>query len=782
MTTTEKRYSCQGCTRTDLTLTAIGRVRSHAANGKRASKENPNCGFGSDWPKESTPFHTHRFEYGDDNHGHSGSFCTVDNCSMEEPSQPPLSVGTDPVTGDAVVVDHEGVQRPYLDPPAPPNPFRDPLPGGVHDNIARSNGTTPAGRTVVGIDPASGGGVVTATLPGGWSETVGLCTRCGEPRDGHAHDESPVSAADAFLDDDDAPESDQDDNGPRYFPSRYDGTCSTCGLHIDAGDDIRSDGFGGWEGRNCCEPSATPRPEVPRAVARTLPVRNGRYVFPHPVTGKQSRGTRASKYAEGIADSYMLDQWRGRMIVLGMAIDPELVEKAKSALRDGGKPHEIAKLKRDGLNAIAESAKLAAGSKDRAAKGTKLHKYTEELDGGTRALADVPDDYRTDAGVYVTALEEAGFRSVKSLIERSVFIDELDVVGTFDRVLECVRDTEVVNLDGRPVQIRAGEFVIGDVKSGDNLENPWLEILIQLAVYAHAVNENGVATCDGDGLWHWSSLAEQGAGKVRNDVGIVMHVPYGSGECKLYYADLILGWRGAKICQQNRDFWKIKLPKQPVMSFTAGDDDGGAPCKTCGHWTHNADEHCDTCNEVRIYASRRTEQSVPATDQAKGFSVPTAANTGKPKVDPAPAPAPVQEPETPSVIEEWERRFRLVTTKAEGSALWREAKAFGVPSDELKRLVGLVQIKPQTPVSRPPEPTPAPVPEPASVVQETPAQSQDGPSVVFSDLKTRAAKVRTKKEASLIFREARDKMTEIGGAAHVEQLVSIMQSALDNAG
>ena len=85
----DQKYSCQVCARDDLTLTRNGRVRSHAANGKRVGPENPACGGGSDFPVQSTPFHTHVFEYADDGNGHSGSFCTVDDSGMAEPEGRP---------------------------------------------------------------------------------------------------------------------------------------------------------------------------------------------------------------------------------------------------------------------------------------------------------------------------------------------------------------------------------------------------------------------------------------------------------------------------------------------------------------------------------------------------------------------------------------------------------------------------------------------------------------------------------------------------------------------
>lgn len=101
----EQRHACRVCTRTDLTTKADGTVRVHAANGKRPGPGNQPCPGGSSLPREPErqvtssggpnpyraplPDHVHRFMYGDDDIGNSGSFCTV--CGQEEePVEPGL--------------------------------------------------------------------------------------------------------------------------------------------------------------------------------------------------------------------------------------------------------------------------------------------------------------------------------------------------------------------------------------------------------------------------------------------------------------------------------------------------------------------------------------------------------------------------------------------------------------------------------------------------------------------------------------------------------------------
>jgi len=816
--TDRQTYSCQGCTRDDLTLTRNGRVRSHAPNGKRVGPDNPACPEGSNFPVQNTELHTHRFTWADDENGHSGSFCTVDDCGMAEPDEGPTMA-----------------DDPSIHVPPPPNPFRDPLPGGLHDNAQSHRGETER--------PAAAEPYV--------------------PR-----------GADDFLDGDENEEEGEDvvDDGPRFWPARYDGNCVSCGSHFLEGENIRR-ADGGYEAEDCCGPYAREQDRVedrPKIVARTLPVVNGRYKLPDPETGKPISGSRASKYAEGIADSYALDQWRHRMILIGLLQDPEILEKVASGIRNL-EPLEAVKVRRAFLNSRAEEAMLAAGSKKRAEKGTTLHKYTEEVDAGQRELEDVPEDYYRDAVAYRLALAECGFRPVKGLIERSVYSSELGVSGTFDRVLECVRDTEVLDLDGRATTIHAGEFVIGDVKSGDNIESPWLEILIQEAIYAHAINENGVAVQDEPGgPFRWAPLEDFGLSdygkpaRVREDVGVVMHVPYGSGECKFYPADLVTGWRGAQICKANRDFWKIELPQVPFATFSATDvgsevdyEQGEEPESTPeepsvdqlamenraaddeamaamitqeerdaamaelvesikedatgadaterpdpGHVSHTVASGPEWAESVRREKEEKEKiraikeaaaREMYEMDQytcacgAKWDNIETANACDHDTDGCGPDPdlaAPMPEWGELS-LQQWTDAFKSAETRDQANDLWRRAKRAGVPDDTIKALVALVKLgdpKAQTAVSRPDTPSPTQPVQETEKTPEPPATPRDGRS-----LTDRAHAVTTKAEASAVFKEINDKIKTMpeekrpAAKEYRDKLVRIMQDRLARA-
>lgn len=553
----DEKHACSRCSRTDLSLTANGKIRSHAANGKRASATNPHCPGGSDWPKHDC-LTNQVFEKG------TGWVCRVcgeiDTRPTAKQVQDAEYVIAHPDAPDEVFDEAEhildlaqagGVQpeRRVEDMPSEnqsaaralrdgagiyPNPHRAPLPGGVHDM-----------KGPRGPSEAEGSGGLDAQDP---------------------------SSADAFMG------SDQPEGGntPTYFPSRYDGSCDTCGRDFDAGDNIRSDGSGGWEAEDCCggsiDEDVQQRPQV---TAPQLPVRQGRYRGPDPETGKASAWTRTTNFAEAIADSILLNDWQLRMAVLGLVKRPDLYERVRSLVQahNGVALPDVAKIQRQVLNGITEDARLAAGSKDRARKGTILHKHTQEIDMGRKGLGDVPEEFRPDVQAYLMAMSASGLECVPDLIERSTSLPGYEVAGTFDRVLHVTRDLEPVTLDeGRVVQLHAGEYVIGDVKSGTDLSYAWLEILIQLSIYAHGVDESGVAVpqagVNGNPpTWRWAKLPEFGIDRLRTDVGIVMHAPYGEGRAQLKYADLITGWRGAKICRQAIQYNKIKPSEAAISEY-----------------------------------------------------------------------------------------------------------------------------------------------------------------------------------------------------------------------
>lgn len=284
----------------------------------------------------------------------------------------------------------------------------------------------------------------------------------------------------------------------------------------------------------------------------------GRYLLPHPVTGKTGSWTRATTLAKTISDTYTLSEWSQRNVLKGAALRPDLVALAanKDIRRD-----------KDDLNKLCEQAKDAAGSKVAANLGTAVHSFTEAVDRGQPV--NIPAAHADDVAAYSASLEAYGLKPIPELIEFTVCLTKfaepgrygvLGVAGTSDRCYRATRDLELY-IDGKTIQLKADECLISDVKTGHSLDYGWQEIAIQLALYAHGLNESGFYDRPGK-RWVRPEFA------VRTDVGIVAHLPVdkeprSAGEarkapCTLYAVDLESGWKAAELCAVVRRWRKVR--------------------------------------------------------------------------------------------------------------------------------------------------------------------------------------------------------------------------------
>lgn len=642
----DQRYGCTRCTRTDLTLTVNGRVRSHAANGKRAGADNPHCPGGSDFPK-----HDHNFENWSEDEG--GYVCTV--CGETDPR---------PTEKDVRNAEYVGTAG-----------------GDVPDSVEAEADAILSRATEYGIRPDAVD-MPTSTSGGPNPHRSPLSTGSEAQDRARGIPSPPVSppTADEFMGSD-QPEG---DSSPSYFPARYDGDCDTCGRDFAEGDMIRKAPGGGWEAEECCGGEIDEEAEQrPRSRAPQLPVRNGRYQGPHPETGQPTSFTRTTTFNGVIADNFALKLWEERMGAMGFVKRPDLLERVAHLLKEnGGVPYEVAKIQREVLNKIFEDAKLAAGSKDRARKGTILHKHTQEVDMGRKSLGDVPEEFRWSVSAYLTAMADSGLECVPDLIERStsyIFGKRLalQVAGTFDRVLRVTKELSGTLDSGRTVTLHPGEHVIGDVKSGQDLSYAWDEIEIQEAIYAHGVAEFGVAVPErgpqGTPTWRWADLAEFGIDNLRLDVGIVMHAPYGETSCDLYFADLISGWSGAKICTTVSDRRTRDVGMTPVRQYVTGEK----PVK--------AFEPAGARPVANVELPPAGVRSVPVGIDPSGEGAVVAASPAK---VPGGVPTPVK-----GAKRTWEDVAREVSTREEANKVWAEMRkrVAVLGMDRITTVVGIMK-------------------------------------------------------------------------------------------
>jgi len=366
--------------------------------------------------------------------------------------------------------------------------------------------------------------------------------------------------------------------------------------------------------------------------------RYGRYKLTHPDTGKPVKWTRATTFAKSIQDTFALSQWAQRMTLKGAALRKDIVA-AVSTLD--------VKKDKDRVNALVEDAKKAAGNKVAANLGTAVHAFTEDRDralvGMPVKMRAVPDDLMPSVDAYEQILSSFGLRPVPGLIEFTTAVKQYEIAGTSDRCYLVTRDI-TFKLNGRTLTLYAGEYVIGDVKTGAQLDYGWMEICIQLAIYAQGLNTSG-AWDWGTGRWGKPVLPDNPEVllKVRTDVAIIAHLPVDREDdaplATLYAIDLDEGWAAAVLCAQVRT--TRKKGSKLATALTVADV---------------ADPH-----DVN-----------PDTDVPNAVHARTAVASRPPTL---------------------EERARAVTSQAAASEIWKEATAARLPKAEVDKLVQIMKTK-----------------------------------------------------------------------------------------
>ena len=276
----------------------------------------------------------------------------------------------------------------------------------------------------------------------------------------------------------------------------------------------------------------------------------GRYLLPDPTTGEERAWTRATTLANTLSDPWGLVDWKLRMAVKGVATRDDLRALASALPLDTGKKQ---------LNEVAQDAIEYAGGSSGRNMGTALHEWTAQSDRGEDPTVLPPWDVNLE--LYHAQLEIHGVRPIGGLVEQIVCIPDLGIAGTFDRI----------------VQWDPGWY-IADVKTGANLDYSWLEIAVQLALYANAE-------------YLWDAFTEQWTPMhpVNKSQGLVIHLPVEAARCDLYWVDLEIGWEAVTLAVDVREWRKRKdisrpfgvdllgrSPVQPVLDL-AGDGDHGKP-------------------------------------------------------------------------------------------------------------------------------------------------------------------------------------------------------------
>lgn len=213
-------------------------------------------------------------------------------------------------------------------------------------------------------------------------------------------------------------------------------------------------------------------------------------------------------------DTYGLDRWRNRQIVVGMASSPPLVSRAAAHYDE-----------RDKLDEIADEAMVAAKAHEASGRGTATHRITERVDLDL-AWIDTPEA-RLIVEQWTAALDTAGLDIVPELVERIVVYPDQLVAGRFDRVARRRSD---------------GRLVVVDVKTGENAVKYPHSTAIQLALYANAPILAGPLTRTGQS--ETTETFEPLPDGIDREVGVIVYLPP-EGPAKVYELDIAAGWQAA---------------------------------------------------------------------------------------------------------------------------------------------------------------------------------------------------------------------------------------------
>lgn len=286
------------------------------------------------------------------------------------------------------------------------------------------------------------------------------------------------------------------------------------------------------DGPGLAPPPARPEPERDRY---------GRYRITDPVTGEERSWVRATTWANTVADLHALHGWEKRMVALGLAQRPDLL------LRVAAVAEPDSTTGKGQLDRLVDQAREHAKAGARANLGRALHAFTESCDLG-RPLPEIPPPYDRDVAAYRKAM--AAVEVSRNYVERICVVRDLGVAGTMDRLVRFKHGR-----DGRRLPM------IGDLKTGSDLKYSWNEIVIQLALYAHADTIYDPATRE-----HHPML------EVNREQALVVHLPAGEGRCTLYLVDIAAGWEMAQLCGAVRA-WRDRKDLAQVLNQVAPEGD-----------------------------------------------------------------------------------------------------------------------------------------------------------------------------------------------------------------
>lgn len=300
---------------------------------------------------------------------------------------------------------------------------------------------------------------------------------------------------------------------------------------------------------------------------------NGQYKIKRPSDGKMVGYTRVTTYIACLEDTTKLTEWKLRILLEGVAAAEEGAEresvtgrirelahvrdvaiaKARKADRKGKLAigdlaalvdRAVGDFKRS-MNALADELFELGGGRDAATKGTDIHGLTEIYDregidrvGEMLTDGEITPADMADVEAYAAAMKKLGATIIEQ--ERVIVNDELKVAGRLDRVvmvkLPALHDPKTGEII-RPAEARARRRVL-DIKTG-RIDYSVGKLAQQIEMYAGATGYD-LETHEREDL------------KLDRTLGLVLHLPAGSGSAKVHVVDLVAGRKGNRLAGEVR--------------------------------------------------------------------------------------------------------------------------------------------------------------------------------------------------------------------------------------
>jgi hypothetical protein len=260
----------------------------------------------------------------------------------------------------------------------------------------------------------------------------------------------------------------------------------------------------------------------------------------------------ATNLAGAIVESRQLGIWERERTQIGLALRPDLMERLTFLIRKSqaeainGDPDlsrlnesEAGKKVKAELDLIHKEAKQTAGGNLAAQRGTNRHDAWEER-GKTGLLFGTPE-VNEQIEALEKLLEQKGLERVPGLHERTVRNTTLRAAGRFDDVLRTTRDIHALSgkgCDSHGSCIPKGTLLMSDLKTKRRAYYSWLEVRIQLAVYATA-----------EWMFHLDGYAPGPKNYVNQEWGVILWAPSDGGAPQLKRVNLVKGFQHAVLAR-----------------------------------------------------------------------------------------------------------------------------------------------------------------------------------------------------------------------------------------